>query len=63
MTTPSRRELRFLASATRREGKRLARDVRRGRVTRAQVEAAAELFPNDAEPQIALQWLDRWGVK
>jgi hypothetical protein len=57
------RSLRFLASVTAAEGKRLARRVKRGQLTRAEVEAAAVMFPNDAEPKIALAWLDRWGIK
>jgi hypothetical protein len=58
----SRRELRWLARASRGEGKRLARRVRRGELDRSVVEAAAEQFPTDAEPRIALAWLDRWGI-
>jgi hypothetical protein len=58
----SRRELRWLARASRGEGKRLARRVRRGELDRSVIEAAAEQFPTDAEPRIALAWLDRWGI-
>lgn len=58
-----RRDLRFLAKSTAKEGKDLARRVRRGEITRSIVEAAAAEYPNDAEPIIALEWLDRWGIK
>jgi hypothetical protein len=57
------RALRRLADSTAAEGKRLARRVKRGQLTRAEVEAAAAMFPNDAEPQIALAWLHRWGIR
>jgi hypothetical protein len=63
MTMPSPRTLRWLARASQKEGKRLARDVRRGKLTRQAVEDSIKLFPLDAEPRIALEWLDRWGIK
>ena len=59
----SRIDLRSLARAAEGEGKSLARKVRRGQLTRADVEAAAERYPGDIEPVIALQWLDRWGIR
>ena len=48
--------------ATAREGKRLAKQVRRGIYTRKDVEAALKEY-GDAEPAIALQWLDKWGIE
>lgn len=59
----NRRTLRFLARATEKEGKQLAKRVKRGELTRSQVEAFTRLFPADAEPLIALKWLDRWGIR
>ena len=51
-----------LARATQSEGKNLAKKVRRGELTRADVEACRIDYPNDIEPVIALEWLDRWGL-
>jgi hypothetical protein len=57
---PARSDLRRLARVTEDEGKHLALMVRRGQATRAQIEKARARWPNDAEPVIALQWVDRW---
>lgn len=59
----SRRDARWLRREAEREGKRLARRVRRGELARGAVEEAARMFPRDAEPRIALAWLDRWGIQ
>ena len=48
--------------ASAREGKKIAKQVRRGIYTRKDVEVALEEY-GDAEPAIALQWLDKWGIK
>lgn len=58
-----RHMLHQLARASADEGKRLAKRVRKGEITRADVEAARAEFPNDVEPVVALEWLDKWGVK
>lgn len=55
-----RRKLEKLVKA---EGRRLAEAVRNGQYTRADIEEAHREYPEDAEPVIALQWLDRWGVR
>lgn len=54
-------DLRWLRQATYDEGRRLAEMVRRGEVTRAQVEEALKEY-GDAEPAIALNYLDEWGI-
>ncbi len=53
------RDLAWLRSATEAEGLRLAKAVRAGEVSRADVEAAFEQY-GDAEPAIALRYLDEW---
>ena len=55
--------LRKLARITEREGKALALKVRRGEITRGDVEKALTLYPTDLEPRIALGYLDRWGIR
>jgi hypothetical protein len=59
MTDDAFHSLWWLNRATYNEGLRLARAVRDGDVTRAEVEAALEQY-GDAEPAIALQCLDKW---
>ena len=54
-------DLRWLRQATYDEGRRLAEMVRRGDITRTQVEEALEEY-GDAEPAIALNYLDEWGI-
>lgn len=44
------------------EGWRLAAKVREGEMTREDVEALRAAYPNDGEPIVALQWLDKWGL-
>lgn len=51
-----------LGRIVQREGKRLAKEVRKGTYTRAQVEQALQEY-GDAEPAVALWWLDKWGIK
>lgn len=51
-----------LAKLSSAEGKQLAKQVKKGRLTRADIEAAREAYPTDIEPVIALGWLDRWGL-
>lgn len=53
--------LAWLKSVTEAEGLRLAERVRAGEITRKQVEDALEHY-GDAEPLIALRWLDSWGI-
>jgi hypothetical protein len=55
-------DLLWLNRATHDEGLRLAHMVKSGEVTRAQVEADLERY-GDAEPAIALQYLDTWGIR
>lgn len=55
-------DLRWLRQATYDEGRRLAEMVRRGEITRKMVEEALEEY-GDAEPAIALNYLDEWGIK
>jgi hypothetical protein len=54
--------LHWLAVASAAEGLQLALRVRRGELTRAEVEAAHRDYPGDVEPVVALAWLDRWGL-
>ena len=49
-----------LAKLSSDEGKKLAKQVKKGRLTRADIEAAHREYPTDIEPVIALDWLDRW---
>lgn len=44
------------------EGLVLAKRVRKGELTRSQLEAAFEEH-GDVEPAIALRWLDKWGIE
>lgn len=57
-----RSDLRWLQRATEAEGRRLAKLVKRGKMTRDQLEQVAEAHPGDDEPRIALALLDRWGI-
>lgn len=58
----SKADLRWLKDATEGEGRRLAEMVRRGDVTRAQLEQAVR-ETGDGEPAYALKLLDEWGIK
>lgn len=51
-----------LARASTNEGKRLAKLVKQGKFTRRDIEDAYEEY-HDIEPLIALQYLDKWGIK
>lgn len=55
------REIRQLDRLVADEGLRLAKAVRRGEITRAQVQAAYDKY-GDGEPYAALEILDRWGI-
>jgi hypothetical protein len=57
-----RRQIAELKRLTDAEGLRLAERVRAGEFTRAEVEAAVR-ETGDAEPAIALEYLDRWGIR
>jgi hypothetical protein len=55
-------DLKWLRQATYDEGRGLAEMVRRGEIPRSAVEEALRKY-GDAEPAIALDYLDDWGIK